>query len=152
MLSIKRKQRSSIDSTMVDAQDKSSPPPSKLDTLVDAAAAAAKVGSVACDVEGLPQPPSEVTPANTFESAASASNKTATANEPKPPAKVAAADDKLKKKDNKVCPWKNRSDLIALWKKRFEQLAAYHAEHGHSNVPQRYAENPELGRWVKVRF
>jgi len=46
-------------------------------------------------------------------------------------------------------PWKNRSDLQALWKKRYGQLLEYHSTHNHVNVPQRYSPNPELGRWVK---
>ena len=38
--------------------------------------------------------------------------------------------------------------LAALWEKRFSELVRFKAEHGHCNVPRRWSENPELGRWV----
>jgi hypothetical protein len=112
-----------------------SKPSAKLDALAEIAAAESEGGggSIASSANQDPSvdQPSEVTPANTFESSASAA---------KPP--DASTTDK-------TCPWKNRQDLIALWKKRYAELVAYHAAHGHVNVPQRYEDNPELGRWVK---
>ena len=40
----------------------------------------------------------------------------------------------------------NRND--EQWNERLEQLQAYKAEHGHCNVPQNHAENPQLGSWM----
>jgi len=34
------------------------------------------------------------------------------------------------------------------WLERFEQLREYKEKFGHTVVPQRYKENPQLGRWV----
>ena len=34
------------------------------------------------------------------------------------------------------------------WKTRFQQLCEYRQENGHCLVPQKYPENPGLGRWV----
>jgi hypothetical protein len=42
-----------------------------------------------------------------------------------------------------------RSDLKALWEKRYSQLVDFKEANGHCEVPQRYKENVELGRWVK---
>ena len=36
----------------------------------------------------------------------------------------------------------------ARWCERYQQLKDYYDEHQHSNVPQRYKDNPSLGRWV----
>ena len=41
-------------------------------------------------------------------------------------------------------PWHPRDDV---WWKRFNDLKAFKATHGHCNIPQRYTENPELGTW-----
>ena len=35
------------------------------------------------------------------------------------------------------------------WSERLEQLRAYKAEHENCNVPERYAKNRQLGRWVQ---
>lgn len=119
---------------------------SKLDALAQIAAAENETSSI----HGQP---SEVTPANTYENE-SPPDAAATA------ASASAAAASAEKQDGKPsssssspssssCPWKNRQDLQALWRKRYRQLAEYHAAHGHTNVPQRHPENPELGRWVK---
>ncbi len=34
------------------------------------------------------------------------------------------------------------------WNERYERLKAYHAEHGDSDVPDRWKPDPEFGRWV----
>jgi hypothetical protein len=36
----------------------------------------------------------------------------------------------------------------ASWEDRLSELAEYHKIHGHCNVPGRYSENIQLGRWV----
>jgi hypothetical protein len=46
-------------------------------------------------------------------------------------------------------PRKARVDLKSLWGRRYGQLVEFKNAHGHCNVPQRYAANAELGRWVK---
>ena len=38
--------------------------------------------------------------------------------------------------------------LSAAWEEMYVALLAYRAEHGDCNVPQRYAENPKLAKWV----
>ena len=43
-----------------------------------------------------------------------------------------------------------RLDFKSLWGKRYSQLKEFKQVNGHCNVPQRYAANAELGRWVKV--
>jgi len=39
----------------------------------------------------------------------------------------------------------------ALWKQRFNELKTYKKKHGDCLVPQRYEQNPKLGRWVSVQ-
>jgi hypothetical protein len=41
--------------------------------------------------------------------------------------------------------------LEAKWEAQLARLAAYKAEHGDCNVPQRWAEDPRLGRWVMMQ-
>jgi hypothetical protein len=41
--------------------------------------------------------------------------------------------------------WRGRS---ATWEDRLSELADYCKVHGHCNVPRKYSENAELGRWV----
>ena len=38
--------------------------------------------------------------------------------------------------------------LSLPWRERYSEVKAYHAEHGHCNVPQGWATNPQLGNWV----
>ena len=38
--------------------------------------------------------------------------------------------------------------LDVFWEERFQDLIAFNAREGHSNVPQRYSPNPQLGVWV----
>jgi superfamily II DNA or RNA helicase len=37
---------------------------------------------------------------------------------------------------------------IDSWEYRYDELKAFHAEHGHCNVPKGWKENPALGTWV----
>lgn len=57
------------------------------------------------------------------------------------------------------CMDQNRIDLLRAagikkfshdpkWMRRYEQLVQYKKDHGNTNVPSRYKENPSLGRWV----
>jgi hypothetical protein len=39
----------------------------------------------------------------------------------------------------------------AAWKDHLSGLADYRKEHGHCNVPQKYSENLQLGRWVSAQ-
>jgi acetone carboxylase gamma subunit len=39
----------------------------------------------------------------------------------------------------------------AQWLHYFEQLCQYKAEHGNTLVPQRYEDNPSLGKWVDTQ-
>ena len=38
--------------------------------------------------------------------------------------------------------------LEAFWEDRFQDLVAFKAREGHSNVPQSYSQNPQLGVWL----
>jgi hypothetical protein len=38
-----------------------------------------------------------------------------------------------------------------VWEAQLARLVAYKAEHGDCNVPQRWVEDPRLGRWVKMQ-
>ena len=40
--------------------------------------------------------------------------------------------------------------IKGVWGKRYSELDEFKEVNGHCNVPQRYAANVELGRWVKV--
>ena len=44
---------------------------------------------------------------------------------------------------------RNRIDFDSLWHRRYDQLLEFKEANGHCNMPQRYAANVELGRWVK---
>ena len=44
------------------------------------------------------------------------------------------------------------NSIDAKWDTKFHELVAYKDTHGGScNVPQRYAENPQLGKWVSYQ-
>lgn len=45
---------------------------------------------------------------------------------------------------------KRRVDVVS-WEERFQQLDEFKAQHGHCNVPQRYAANKSLGNWVSTQ-
>jgi len=45
--------------------------------------------------------------------------------------------------------WETGHDV--KWRKRFRELCEYKATHGHCIVPVRYAQKPELGRWVMTQ-
>ncbi|KAL3783127.1 hypothetical protein HJC23_012463 [Cyclotella cryptica] len=149
---------------MTDGNDGQKPAASsanaKLNALAEAAAAATSQsglrsrrqednGSAHYDSDIDEQQPAEVTPNNTFESsiehAAASSSSAASTDAARPSAAVGNS----ALTSDPSCPWKNRQDLLALWKKRYSELLTYRQQHGHANVPQRYEANPELGRWVK---
>ncbi|KAL3791917.1 hypothetical protein HJC23_010777 [Cyclotella cryptica] len=56
---------------------------------------------------------------------------------------------KSSKRLNILTKSRARIDLRALWYKRYGELVEFHEANGHCDVPQRYAANIELGRWVK---
>ena len=39
----------------------------------------------------------------------------------------------------------------AVWMQRLAELRAFHKQHGHSNVPNRYPTNPPLSTWTKCQ-
>ncbi len=39
----------------------------------------------------------------------------------------------------------------AVWDEKFAELQAFKDQHGHSNVPDGYPENPKLAKWVQVQ-
>mmetsp|Transcript_21427 Transcript_21427/g.46546 ORF Transcript_21427/g.46546 Transcript_21427/m.46546 type:complete len:244 (-) Transcript_21427:150-881(-) len=44
--------------------------------------------------------------------------------------------------------WQIRSSSDEAWENRFNELVEYKAEFGDCNVPARYTDNPQLGKWV----
>eukprot|EP00956_Cyclotella_meneghiniana_P021083 scaffold37961_cov79-Cyclotella_meneghiniana.AAC.5 len=44
---------------------------------------------------------------------------------------------------------RKRVDFNTLWHRRYDELLEFKEANGHCNIPQRYASNVELGRWVK---
>ena len=42
----------------------------------------------------------------------------------------------------------NIRNTSATWVERFDELREYKTKYGHCNVPQKWKENPSLGRWV----
>merc|ERR1739838_616068 len=46
--------------------------------------------------------------------------------------------------------WKyeKQSTLSIVWNERLSDLLEFKQQWGHCNVPQKYAKNPKLGRWV----
>eukprot|EP00956_Cyclotella_meneghiniana_P011170 scaffold15667_cov79-Cyclotella_meneghiniana.AAC.4 len=44
---------------------------------------------------------------------------------------------------------RKRNDFHALWNRRYAELLEFKEANGHCDIPQRYAANVELGRWVK---
>ena len=43
----------------------------------------------------------------------------------------------------------SKADVTSIWKARLEQLREFKVQFGHCLVPQRYADNPKLGTWVR---
>ncbi|KAL7464805.1 hypothetical protein ACHAXS_005134 [Conticribra weissflogii] len=41
--------------------------------------------------------------------------------------------------------------IPAKWLARYEELKRYKEEHGHTNVPQKYEPNPQLGAWCRTQ-
>ena len=45
--------------------------------------------------------------------------------------------------------WNSKSVLDDLaWNERYQRLQQFQQQHGHTDVPQKYKEDPELGTWV----
>lgn len=44
--------------------------------------------------------------------------------------------------------WQVRKSSNVAWENRFSQLVEYKTQFGHCDVPTRYADNPQLGKWV----
>ena len=49
---------------------------------------------------------------------------------------------------NKTGVASSKTNLKSIWSLRLEQLCEFKVQFGHSVVPQKYANNPKLGRWV----
>ena len=49
---------------------------------------------------------------------------------------------------NAHCQQQNYSIHDKLWYKRYSELMDFKLQNGHCNVPQRYASNHKLGKWV----
>ena len=39
----------------------------------------------------------------------------------------------------------------AMWNQRLDELKVFRVKHGHCDIPQRFADNPSLGRWVNTQ-
>lgn len=46
--------------------------------------------------------------------------------------------------------WAKRKGQIS-WDIKYNELCAYHREHGHCDVPTKYKKNQALGRWVSTQ-
>ena len=44
--------------------------------------------------------------------------------------------------------WDAQEDI---WQQRFNELKEYREKYGDCNVPQKWSENPQLGRWVSTQ-
>jgi hypothetical protein len=44
-----------------------------------------------------------------------------------------------------------KTDLASIWSARFQQLREYKVQSGHCLVPQQYAANRKLGKWVSTQ-
>ena len=44
-----------------------------------------------------------------------------------------------------------KTGLASIWSAQFQQLCEYKIQSGHCIVPQQYAANPNLGRWVSAQ-
>lgn len=58
-------------------------------------------------------------------------------------------DDRARRLEEIGFQWKLREGNI--WEETFERLVAFRDKHGHCNVPQRWDEDKELGRWVNTQ-
>jgi Helicase associated domain len=56
-------------------------------------------------------------------------------------------DDRIRRLEGLGFVWSLRDD----WQKHYEELLQYKQEHGHCNVPARYASNRRLGIWVSAQ-
>eukprot|EP00339_Tiarina_fusa_P008798 CAMPEP_0117025770 /NCGR_PEP_ID=MMETSP0472-20121206/19007_1 /TAXON_ID=693140 ORGANISM="Tiarina fusus, Strain LIS" /NCGR_SAMPLE_ID=MMETSP0472 /ASSEMBLY_ACC=CAM_ASM_000603 /LENGTH=877 /DNA_ID=CAMNT_0004732585 /DNA_START=316 /DNA_END=2949 /DNA_ORIENTATION=- len=56
-------------------------------------------------------------------------------------------DDRIRRLHYLGFVWSLRDD----WQKHYDELKAYKKEHGHCNVPARYAKNRRLGIWVSAQ-
>jgi hypothetical protein len=57
--------------------------------------------------------------------------------------------DRAKKLDEIGFQWRVREGNV--WEDMFEKLTAFRDQYGHCNVPQRWDEDRELGRWVNTQ-
>eukprot|EP00956_Cyclotella_meneghiniana_P011167 scaffold15667_cov79-Cyclotella_meneghiniana.AAC.1 len=80
-----------------------------------------------------------------------ASYSAATANAPSSDATTTAKKVTLDKTtpDQAKSQKRNRVDFNSLWHRRYAELLEFKEANGHCDIPQRYASNVELGRWVK---
>jgi hypothetical protein len=62
-------------------------------------------------------------------------------------------EDRIRTLDSIGFNWgKSQTDCLTYtWSARFEQLLEFKAQFGHYLVPEQYAANPTLGRWVKTQ-
>ena len=51
----------------------------------------------------------------------------------------------------KFDPSRKRISCDETWLKQLRKLKQFHSEHGHSHVPFRYPEDPQLARWVSYQ-
>jgi hypothetical protein len=56
-------------------------------------------------------------------------------------------DERIRRLEELGFVWSLRDD----WQKHYNELKEYKAEHGHCNVPARYAKNRRLGIWVSAQ-
>jgi hypothetical protein len=56
-------------------------------------------------------------------------------------------DDRIRRLEGLGFIWSLRDD----WQKHYEELVDYKKEHGHCNVPARFAKNRRLGIWVSAQ-
>jgi superfamily II DNA or RNA helicase len=55
------------------------------------------------------------------------------------------------KMDSIGFPWASEDKIEVKWQEMYEQLKTYHSEHGDTDVPGRWKENPKLATWVATQ-
>ena len=55
--------------------------------------------------------------------------------------------ERQEKLDHLTIPWR----VFNQWFDRYIELVDYYHKHGHCLVPPTYADNPELGKWLKMQ-
>jgi hypothetical protein len=62
------------------------------------------------------------------------------------------SEERINKLNNIGFNWNPKSELEhSIWEKRYFQLIKFKEVKAHCNVPAKYTENPELGRWVATQ-